>query len=57
MGVDHGRAHVLVAEQFLYRADVVAGLQEMGGEGMAEGMSGCGFGDAGGADGVLDRPL
>ena len=27
--VDHRRLHARVAEQFLHRADVVAGLQEM----------------------------
>jgi len=33
--VDHGGAHVAVAEQFLHGADVVAGLQQMRGERMA----------------------
>jgi hypothetical protein len=28
VGVDHGRAHVGVAEQFLDGADVVAGLEQ-----------------------------
>ena len=38
MGVDHGRFEVLVAQQFLHRADVVAGLEQVRGEGMAEGV-------------------
>jgi len=32
MGVDHGRAHVLVAEQFLHGTDVVVVLEQMGGD-------------------------
>lgn len=34
MSIDHGGAHIFVAEEFLYGADVVAGLQEVGSEGM-----------------------
>ena len=33
--VDHRRAHIAVAQQFLHRANVVASLQQMRGEGMA----------------------
>lgn len=47
MDVDHRRADVLVAEQFLHRTDVVTGFEEVRGEGMAKGMAGDGFGDAG----------
>ena len=36
MGVDHGRADIGMAEQFLHRADVVAGLQQMRGKRMAQ---------------------
>ncbi len=47
-----------MAEEFLYSADVVAALEEVGGEGMAEGMGCDAFGDAGGAccfpDGLLE---
>lgn len=39
---------ILVAEQLLHRADVIAGLQEVGGEAVAERVWGDGFGDAGG---------
>lgn len=35
MGVDHGRLHVLMPEEFLHSADVVMRLQEMSGEGVA----------------------
>ena len=40
MGVDHGGFEVFVAEEFLYGADVVAVLEEMGGKGMAQGVAG-----------------
>ncbi len=40
VGVDHRSFHVLMPEEFLHRADVVAGFQEMSGEGMAEGVGG-----------------
>lgn len=36
MGVDHGCFNILVAEKFLYGADIIAVLKEMCGEGMAE---------------------
>ncbi len=36
MGVNHGGFEVFVAEEFLDGADVVAVLEEVGGEGMAE---------------------
>ena len=39
MGVDHGSFHILVAEQFLDGANVVAVLEQVGGEGMAKGMA------------------
>jgi hypothetical protein len=35
VGVDHGRFHILVAEQFLDRADIVAGIKLLGGEAVA----------------------
>ena len=35
MGVDHRGAHVGVAQQLLHRADIGAGLEKMGGKGMA----------------------
>ena len=38
--VDHGRGHVAVAEDLLHRADAVAALQQVGGEGVAEGVAG-----------------
>ncbi len=34
MGVNHGRAHILVPEQFLNRADVIAIFKQMGGKGL-----------------------
>ena len=32
MGIDHGRVQVSVAQEFLDRADVLATLQQMGGD-------------------------
>ena len=59
MGVDHGGFDVFVSEEFLDGADVVAVLEEVGGEGVAEGV-GCdmlldagGFGS--GANGFLEE--
>ena len=47
MGVDHGGSDIGVSEQLLDGSDVVAVFDEMGGEGMAEGVAGAVFGDAG----------
>src|SRR5439155_16843890 len=46
-----------VAEQFLDRADVVALLEQMGGEGVTESVAGRRLREAGGADRFLDGPL
>lgn len=43
MGVDHGCFYILVAEQFLDGADVVAGFEKVGGEGMPEYVRGDAF--------------
>ena len=45
MGVDHGGPHILMTQQLLYRANIVPILQEVGGEGMSEGMTGSVFRD------------
>jgi hypothetical protein len=34
MGVDHRRADIAMTEKLLHRANVVSGLQKVGGEGM-----------------------
>lgn len=39
MSVDHGGFDVAVAEEFLNGSDVVAVFDEVGGEGMAEGVA------------------
>src|SRR5439155_24470949 len=57
VGVDLRRAHVAVAEQFLNRPDVVAVLEQVRGERVAERVATRGLGDAGPTDGVLDRAL
>ena len=38
VGVDHGRAHIAMAEQLLDGADVVAVFQHVGSEGMPHGV-------------------
>src|SRR5262249_5108881 len=48
---------VPVAQQLLDGADVVAVLQQMGGERVPEGVARGGLGDPGAADRVLYRPL
>lgn len=57
MGVDHGGFDVFVSEEFLHGADVVVGLQEVGGEGVPKGVATDGLGDSGepggGANGFL----
>ncbi len=57
MCVNHGRAHVPVAEQLLDCADVVPILEEVCGKRMAEGVAGRMSGNPGSADGVPDRAL
>lgn len=54
MGVDLGGADVGVAEERLDRAEVGAVDEEIGGEGMAEGVRGNVFGDACDADVFVD---
>jgi hypothetical protein len=59
--VDHGRAHIFVTQQLLHRADVIASLEQMGGEAMAQGMTAPSLDDFGGAyspfHGILQRLL
>ena len=57
VGVDHGGGHVAVPKELLDRTNVVAILQQVGGEGVAEGMAGGVLGKAGPSDGVLDGAL
>ena len=46
-----------MAEELLDGADVVAGLEQVGGEGVAEGVAGGVLGDAGAPDGLLHGAL
>ena len=57
VGVDHGGFDVFVAEEFLDGSDIVAGLEEVGGEGVAEGVGGDVFVDFCEAGGFLDGAL
>ena len=57
MGVNHGGFDVLVAEKFLHRSNVIAGLQEVRSKAMTEGMGRDRFGDAAGFGRGANRPL
>lgn len=57
VGVDHRRGYVAVAEELLHRADVVAPLQEVRREGMAEGVAGDPLVEAGFSSRILHGPL
>ncbi len=57
VGVDHGRGYVAVAEEFLDGSDVVAGLEQVGGEGVSERVARRGHADSGSSHGVLHGPL
>ena len=57
MRVDHGRADVLMAQQFLDRPNIIAVLKQMGGKRMPEGVATGRFGDPGSPNGFFDRPL
>ncbi len=61
MGVDHGRCDVGVTEQLLDGADVVAGFEQVGREGVAKGVAGGWLGYAGsldcGTEAALDHGL
>jgi len=57
VGVDHCDRNVPVAQQLLYRPDVVPALEEVGGEGVPEAVTGGSFGDPGGKRRSADRAL
>ena len=57
MGVDLGGATALVAQELLDVPEIRAGLEEVGGEGVAEGVGGDPLGQAGGFGGPGDDPL
>jgi hypothetical protein len=53
VGVDHRRGNAAVAEELLHGADVVTAFQEVGGEGVAEGVIGDAFVEAGFSSRIL----
>ena len=57
MRVDHCRANVAVAQQFLDGADVVAVFEEVGCERMTEGMAAGVLDDSGAVDRFVHRAL
>lgn len=46
-----------MSEQLLDNADIVIGLEKMGGEGMAEGVGGDALGDPCASDGMVESLL
>jgi hypothetical protein len=38
MGIDHGGLHILMAQQLLHGADIIACFKQVSGKAMAEGM-------------------
>ena len=57
VGVDHGGLHVRVAEEFLHSPDVVTVLQQVSGEGVAEGVTRGVFDKAGSAHCLFESSL
>ena len=57
MGIDHGCTHVLVSQEFLHRTDIVAVLQKMGGETVAQGMTAPTFWNAGALESLFHGSL
>ncbi len=57
VGITHGCFHILVAEEFLDRPDIIPILQQMGRKAMAEGVAACVFGNSRRTDGGMDRAL
>ena len=57
MGIDLRGLHIGVAEQLLHGPDVLAALQQMCGEGMAQGMRRRRLVQANPAYGIANRPL
>jgi hypothetical protein len=57
MRIDHRGTDVPVAEELLDGADVVVVLEQVGREGVSEGVARGELGNARGADGVLHRAL
>jgi hypothetical protein len=57
MGIDHRGFDILVAEEFLDGMDVVAVLEQVGGEGVAKGVATDTFVDFGAAHGGFQRFL
>jgi hypothetical protein len=57
MVIDHRGSDVVVPQEFLHGANVVAVLEQMGGEGVPKGMAGRTLVNPGLPNGVFDRPL
>lgn len=55
VGVDHGCGQIIMSQQGLNRADVGTALKQVGGKGMAKGMSADTLGQTRAAHSYLDR--
>ena len=55
--VDHGRADVMMAEQFLNGANIMASFEQVGGEAMPKRMTNSRFRQFGCFDGLIKRLL
>jgi hypothetical protein len=57
VGVDHGGGDIPMAEELLDGADVVASIQQVGGEAVPQAVAACLFGEARRAHGVVEGAL
>jgi hypothetical protein len=57
MGVDHRRFYIAMAQEFLNGTNIIAGLKQMRGKGVTEGVASGVLDYTRLADGVLDCPL
>ena len=57
MCINHGRADVFVSHEFLDSTNIAAGLKQIRGKGMPEGMTSGVFDHSGLTDSLLQRPL
>ena len=57
MRVKHSRADILVSQEFLYRTDIVAVFEEMGGKAVAQGVTASTFWDVRALKRLFHSPL
>ena len=57
VGIDHGRGHIAVSQQFLHRADIVVRFEQVSRKAVPQGVATGGLGDSRASDRVRHRPL